>query len=195
MKPSHALCVIVLGLSLSACEEMPSPTSGGRDESPTPMARDEAPFDVVFLDTMAKHHEEGVHMARLAEGRVQRPELRDFVKKMQGDQQREIHQMRAWRSEWFSGAPAAERAMAQAMDMSHLETMAPGPDYDLMFIDMMIPHHESAVELSQEALTKATRDEVRGLAQRIIDVQQREIEQLRRWKAGRGQAEQGHGSP
>jgi uncharacterized protein (DUF305 family) len=57
-----------------------------------------------------------------------------------------------------------------------------GAEYDLMYVDMMIPHHEGAVALANEALTRATHPEVKELAQRIIDIQQEEVVMMNRWK-------------
>lgn len=55
-------------------------------------------------------------------------------------------------------------------------------EFDLRFIDAMIPHHEGAVIMAQEALENSDREEVRQLAQAIIDAQQQEIEQMEQWR-------------
>lgn len=52
---------------------------------------------------------------------------------------------------------------------------------DVMFAQMMIPHHEQALEMSVIALERSTNDEVRDLAQRIYDGQGPEIEQMETW--------------
>jgi uncharacterized protein (DUF305 family) len=56
-----------------------------------------------------------------------------------------------------------------------------GP-YDARFIDSMIIHHRGAVEMAQEALEKAEREELKIMAQGIIDAQNIEIEQMRKWR-------------
>jgi uncharacterized protein (DUF305 family) len=71
------------------------------------------------------------------------------------------------------------------------ESMAPdrpsaaqGSEYsqqDLMFAQMMIPHHDQALEMSGIALENSTNQDVRDLAQRIYDGQGPEIEQMRSW--------------
>ncbi|HWH37083.1 MAG TPA: DUF305 domain-containing protein [Candidatus Limnocylindrales bacterium] len=58
---------------------------------------------------------------------------------------------------------------------------APG-EIDRAFIDMMVPHHESAVAMAQLAIERAERAELREMAHAIIEEQQREIEQLRGWR-------------
>jgi uncharacterized protein (DUF305 family) len=52
---------------------------------------------------------------------------------------------------------------------------------DLMFAQMMIPHHEQALEMSVLALENSANAEVRDLAQRIFDGQGPEIEQMLGW--------------
>ncbi|MCF8522290.1 MAG: DUF305 domain-containing protein [Pontimonas sp.] len=52
---------------------------------------------------------------------------------------------------------------------------------DVMFAQMMIPHHEQALDMSLIALERSTNDEVRDLAQRIYDGQGPEIEQMEKW--------------
>ena len=64
---------------------------------------------------------------------------------------------------------------------------------DIAFAQMMIPHHDQAVVMSEYALTNTDNSEVLALAQEIIDAQGPEIEQmnaiLERFDAGMG----GHG--
>ncbi|QZZ20031.1 DUF305 domain-containing protein [Leptothermofonsia sichuanensis E412] len=64
-------------------------------------------------------------------------------------------------------------------------SMSLGPKdefFDLRFIDGMIPHHEGAVLMAQEALQKSSRPEIRTLAKAIINVQQKEIRLLQGWR-------------
>ena len=55
-------------------------------------------------------------------------------------------------------------------------------DFDLMFIDLMIPHHESAIAMAQIALVRGEHPEIRDLAQQIITSQQAEINQMKAWR-------------
>ncbi len=56
--------------------------------------------------------------------------------------------------------------------------MMQGYDIDLMFIDMMTPHHESAIAMADVALERGEHPEITELAQLIIDAQKAEIEQM-----------------
>ncbi len=52
---------------------------------------------------------------------------------------------------------------------------------DVMFAQMMIPHHEQALEMSELALSTSANAEVLDLAQRIFDGQSPEIELMQTW--------------
>ncbi|MET7304478.1 DUF305 domain-containing protein [Embleya sp. NPDC005575] len=59
-------------------------------------------------------------------------------------------------------------------------------DADAMFAQMMIPHHEQAVEMAKEAPAKAANPEVKKLAAAIEQAQAPEIAQMKGWLAGWG---------
>ncbi len=50
-----------------------------------------------------------------------------------------------------------------------------------MFAEMMIPHHQQAIDMSQIALERSDSEAVKDLAQRIIDGQTPEIELMSTW--------------
>lgn len=52
---------------------------------------------------------------------------------------------------------------------------------DVTFTQMMIVHHEGALEMSELALERSTNDDVRDLAQRIADAQDPEIQMMSGW--------------
>ena len=72
--------------------------------------------------------------------------------------------------------------------MSHGAAGTPMPgmnmqqEFDLMFIDMMIPHHEGAIAMAEVALEKGEHQEIKDLAKAIIESQQAEIDQMMAWR-------------
>jgi uncharacterized protein (DUF305 family) len=155
-----------------------------------PKGRAAVPYDLQFIDAMVTHHQGAIDMARSVESKALHPELREFARRIVDDQSREVAMMEQWRAQWFPGKPKAENLMAvpgmaesmKEMDVGHLE-MLEGIEFDLMFIDMMVPHHEGAVAMAIDALTRTKRPEVRKLAQQIIDAQQAEIVVMKRWRS------------
>ena len=77
--------------------------------------------------------------------------------------------------------PVTGMSSGMNMDMSHMQSTS-GNALDMMFIDMMIPHHEGGITMGQDALAKAEHPELKELAQKMIDKQTKEIDQMQQWK-------------
>lgn len=56
-----------------------------------------------------------------------------------------------------------------------------GVDFDKSFLEAMIVHHEGAIEMAKEAKEKGQHPEVKKMAEDIISVQTKEIEQMKSW--------------
>lgn len=148
-----------------------------------------APYDLQFIDTMTMHHQGAIEMAKMAIAKTQNQELKAFAQKIISDQNREISEMKSWREKWFAGKPMAMNMemdgmddSMKGMDMKKLESLS-GKEFDLEFINQMTPHHEGAVEMAKEALTKAEHAEIKTLSKQIIKEQEAEIKQMADWKA------------
>lgn len=152
-------------------------------------------FDLRFIDAMMLHHQGAIIMAEEALEKSSRPEMKELAERIINAQQQEIAQMQSWRQAWYPDAnsePVAfdagmghdmpmNKQMQDSMMMSD-DLGAADDQFDLRFINAMIPHHEGAVVMAQEALEKSDRPEVQQLAQMIIDAQQPEIDQMTQWR-------------
>jgi uncharacterized protein (DUF305 family) len=63
-----------------------------------------------------------------------------------------------------------------------MEVPATSSEFDEAFINMMVPHHEGAVEMALIAQERSERTEVLQMADDIIASQAGEIDQMRGWK-------------
>lgn len=152
-------------------------------------------FDLRFLDGMTPHHEGAVTMAQEALQKSQRPEIKQLAQAIIDAQQKEIAQMKEWRTAWYPNASATpmmySSEMGHTMPMSeemksnmmmNVDLGAADEQFDLRFINAMLPHHEGALTMAKEALQKSDRPEVKEMAQNIITSQQQEIAQMKQWK-------------
>jgi uncharacterized protein (DUF305 family) len=162
-----------------------------------------APFDQQFIDMMVPHHLGAVEMAKIAQQRGERPEIKQMAEAIIRSQDAEIRQMKEWRKAWYGSdqtPPLSKMPMVPGMssgnmaghNMSAGATMdmaadveklraAPAP-FDRAFIDAMIPHHQSAIDAAKAAETRAQKAEIKNLAKAIVADQQREIEQMQQWR-------------
>lgn len=70
----------------------------------------------------------------------------------------------------------------RGVPMEPMSGMQGGAAFDQTFIDMMVPHHESAVAMAEVALERAEHPEIRAMAEAIVADQSSEIEQMRAWR-------------
>jgi uncharacterized protein (DUF305 family) len=63
---------------------------------------------------------------------------------------------------------------------------------DINFAEMMIPHHEQAILMSELVLANSEDSEVRNLARAILDAQSPEIEQMKSWPGVNPSLHAGH---
>ena len=159
----------------------------------------DAPFDQQFIDMMVPHHEAALAMAEIARSRATRVELRALANEIVDAQAAEIARLRAWRESWFGSTDTppmeampmlpgvrmvGEMMSGDRMDMrDDVDQLRSAEPFDRAFLDAMILHHQSAIDAAQSALARSAREEIRRMAEAIIDVQSREIEQLRQWRA------------
>jgi uncharacterized protein (DUF305 family) len=145
---------------------------------------EEKPFDLQFIDEMIPHHQMALISSEHMISNSQRPEIRQLYENIQKSQSEQIEQMQEWRKEWYpdAGRPTemmGEEQMGGMMDNGmmdgSMQGMMGGDALDTMFLKMMIPHHQLAVEMADEALSKAEHPELRNLAQEIHDEQSSEI--------------------
>lgn len=140
--------------------------------------------DVIFAQGMVPHHEQAVDMADIA---LEHPDVSDDVRRIasavKSAQDPEIEQMQDWLQKW--GAPATGPADAHAghgmmtdADLADLEEAA-GEDFNRMWMELMIEHHEGAITMAQDVLETTEDAAVRALAEAIISAQEAEIEEMR----------------
>lgn len=151
----------------------------------------EAPYDLQFLDSMIHHHNGAIMMAKMVLGKTERSELKAFAQKVIDDQSKEIDYMKQLREQWYAGRQQAVNMEMPGMvggmkimtgeHMKEMDQMPPA-HFDDHFLNMMIAHHEGAVTMSKEAQKKAEHPEVKQLADKIIQAQGPEIEQMKKWK-------------
>jgi uncharacterized protein (DUF305 family) len=142
--------------------------------------------DKAFIDAMVPHHQGAIAMAEVALKNAEHEEIIQLSRNIISSQQAEIEELKSIKQEEFgtSNVPmemSSEqmRGMGMMMDPQQLANQKP---FDEAFIDAMIPHHQSAIEMAQVALENSDNPKIKDLAQNIISAQQREIEQMREWR-------------
>jgi len=165
---------------------------GAHMATPAPQAE----FDQSYIDMMIPHHASVIALSQAAIPRLTDERLLALAEGIISAQEAEIEELRGHRAHFYGSPdpmPVDDAAMTQMMtglSMSMDEMMVmmdsealvasfcAAANPDLAFIDLTIPHHQSAISASEAALQRATHEEIRNIAQRVIEDQQREIDEL-----------------
>lgn len=193
---SIALPALLAGsLTLAACGS--AGTSSGHDMSPMtppPSSTDAAPTpgggaaaagahnvaDVEFAAGMIPHHGQAITMADMALKQAKSTKVKDLATQIQGAQDPEIQTMSGWLKGWGESVPDAMgmhhggEGMMSMEQMTQLEK-ATGANFDRMWVQMMIQHHEGAIAMAHTELSQGSNGQARELARAIIDGQSKEI--------------------
>lgn len=199
-------CLVALGLVMTACSSSGSSSSApattvapmggsGTMASPDPMASPGAgSFDQAFIDMMVPHHQSAIEMAKVAQERAERSEIKTLAGEIIAAQTAEIDQLRSWRKLWFGSdqTPGMEAMPilpgmnkgGMNMDMTaEVEALKKAAPFDKAFIEAMTEHHQMAIEAAKLAQANATQSDIKNMAGEIIAAQEAEISKMAEWLA------------
>ena len=183
---------VALAITLAACGSSDSPSANTTPTTQAPGgSTDTAALnaaDVVFAQGMIAHHQQAIEMAEIAldPNIGASPEVVDLATRIKGAQDPEVELMTAWLT--AAGEPVMMDAM-EGHDMSSMDGMMTaeqmdamgamtGTEFDTMWLEMMIAHHEGAISQSQTVKASGSNADVLALADQIITAQQAEITEM-----------------
>lgn len=161
--------------------------------------------DVAFAQMMIVHHQGAIQMADLAPSRAQNQDVLALAARIKAAQAPEIDQMTSWLTAWgaapsmmsgsatsgmggmdHGGMGGATSAAGSSMSMpgmmsgdqmQQLES-ASGAAFDKMFLELMIVHHQGAIEMAETEIADGSNPEAVALAQKIKSDQTAEIAEI-----------------
>lgn len=145
--------------------------------------------DVRFMQGMIAHHAQAIYMSRLAAAHDASQHLVKFAQKIDQSQQAEIRLMQQWLR--ANGQFAPDTSSWRQMSMPGMLTAeqltqldgAKGADFDRLFLEFMIQHHEGALKMVNDLFDtpRAGQDiDVSVFANDVQTVQTAEIGTMRR---------------
>jgi uncharacterized protein (DUF305 family) len=174
------------------------------------------PVDVGFAQDMSVHHLQAVTMAAWERDHTADPELLQLATDMERTQNNQVGQMQGWLSlwdapqlpiggrhaAWMTGAahghgaadaavPGAAAGAAAMPGMASTEELArlraaTGPELDVLFLQLMLRHHEGGAAMLRYGAENASVPQVRNLAAQMLSSQGAETDYLTRLLTERG---------
>lgn len=192
-RPARLLGTLTLGLALTL-------TGCGNDEPATDTTTqvsetEHNDADVAFASDMIQHHAQALSMVDLTVGRTLDPEVQQIAEDVRDAQGPEIETMSDWLQEWGEEVPETMRdhsnaghgmeEMGQSLpglmtdaDFDELEN-APDTQFQALWLEMMVAHHEGAVEMARAEQEDGQFAATVELARTVADTQTAEIKAMR----------------
>ena len=145
--------------------------------------------DVEFAQGMIAHHQQAIEMANVAldPATGASAEVLDLATRITDAQNPEVATMTKWLTR--AGEPVVA-PMGGGQDMSTMHGMitkdqmdamaaTTGPDFDKVWLGMMITHHEGAISQSKAVKKNGSNVDVLALADGIVSAQQAQITEMK----------------
>jgi uncharacterized protein (DUF305 family) len=179
---------------------MPIPTSATAFQFGATLAGLEGrDLETTFLAEIIPHHGAAITMAQLELERGVDDDIRTHAEDIIANQRHQIDQFTRWLREWYQLTP--EQAMAQAPEqarqqmaaleretqqmIAELRNVAAGAEFDIAFVQRMIPHHQAGIVEFLEPQSRAPHAQLRVAAASGINTQTAQVADFRTWLSAR----------
>jgi len=142
-------------------------------------------FDRAFLSMMIPHHQAAVEMARAVQPISKDAAVKRWAAAIITAQQGEINQMNTWLKN-LGGSDAAMANMMKSSMSGMGDAVKKAKNPDVTFVQGMVPHHVSAIDMATLALQKTSDARVLKLARDIVRDQATEVHDFRTWLMKKG---------
>lgn len=171
--------------STSTTTETGSTTTGTGSTTSTSVN----PVDADFVSMMIPHHQQALVMSQMAPSRSNDQNLLALASQIEVEQGLEISMMQAWQSWNGLEVTDAEQAyqdvlqdpmMLEDMGMATPEQLdalsaAQGTEFDVLYLQLMIQHHEGALDMIVEVLSHGSDQTLMWWANDMFVTQQSQI--------------------
>ena len=193
-----AVALLLFGAAAGLLIKVPG---GSSDRTPGPDS-----VDVGFAQDMSVHHEQAVQMATWERDHTADPALRQLAFDIESTQSLQIGHMQGWLGLWNAATQSSGRymrwmpmssampghgmtaagssgvdrmpGMATDEELRRLRTST-GQPMDVLFLRLMLRHHEGGTDMLSYAAAHAELPDVRNLASQMLTSQRSEADYLR----------------
>ncbi|MCI2423899.1 DUF305 domain-containing protein [Saccharopolyspora sp. K220] len=193
--PTGVALLLAAGVLGGCAAEQASPTvvlPGGPGDEPqvvasvAPQASPSVDVEADYLRMMIAHHQQAVQLTALSPERAANAKVRALSERIGAAQGPEISAMQGWLAsrslDEHGGHGGHDHAsmpgMATPEQLAQLANSR-GADFDRLFLQLMIAHHEGALTMATDFLTKGRDEQVHEMAQDVLVTQQDEINTMR----------------
>lgn len=145
-------------------------------------------FDLDFANMMIIHHQGAIDMSEIEVAKGSDAQVKGWAQNIITVQKAEIEQLQALVKNYKMpemkkevGEMHNELGETMKMMMDKMKSMTMSGNTDKDFVTMMILHHESAVTMAENEISHGKNYELKKMAQKIVEDQNREIKEFKDW--------------
>jgi len=184
-----AAAALTIGLTLAGCSTN-STGSSDNSSSSTSAASAHNDQDVMFTQGMLPHHQQAIEMSDmlLDKGSDVDADVVTLAKQIKAEQAPEIKTMTGWLKAWGEPTEALSMSgmdhssmsggMMSDSDMDALDK-ASAADAGKLYLEQMVQHHTSAVDMAKTEVDKGKNSDAIALAKSIVSSQTEQITQMK----------------
>ena len=143
--------------------------------------------DVMYLQMMVAHHEQGLQMVELAEKNATRAAVRTLAEAVDVTQTDEVELMKSWLTGW-SKPTTVDHAPSAHADHGGLPATGPeeiaalrkakGSAFETTFLNLFVAHQHNAVEMAAMEQKGGANAEAKAFAERVRASRTDQIKQM-----------------
>jgi uncharacterized protein (DUF305 family) len=189
------VAVIALVVALAGCTAEPEAAPIIAPDTPGGSAPTLAPSDASgavqappndadrqYVAMMIVHHEQALAMTRFAPERAQNETVKGLADRIRFSQEPEIGAMKQWQRTFNAVSSHEDHGSMPGMaTQEQLNALgaARGKDFDRMFLELMIKHHEGAIKMATDVRGAGANVQVEEMADDVVAVQADEINRMK----------------
>lgn len=199
ISPSRRGLARVAAAALLALPAVACAPVSAQQQPATVAPQPRANADAAFMQGMIGHHQQALEMVALVPDRAARDDVRMMAGRIEVSQRDEIDMMTRWLESRGHAAPSADAhhghhggadharmpGMATPEEMARLAAST-GAEFDRLFLELMIRHHEGALAMVEElfAAGGGQESQVYAIASEVDADQRMEIDRMRAMQRG-----------
>lgn len=144
--------------------------------------------DIMYLQMMIAHHEQGLEMVKLAEKGAARDDVRTLAQAVDVTQSDEVTLMTSWLRQWKQPTTVDHAPSAHAdhgglpatgpEEIAALKKAKKGKDFEAAFLNLFVAHQHNAVEMAAMEQTGGENKEAKAFAERVRASRADQIKQM-----------------
>lgn len=193
---SGVLVIVAAVALLAGCTSEPPAAPVIAPDTPGGSATTIAPSDVSnvvqpppndadrdYVSMMIAHHEQALAMTRFVPDRAENETVKGLADRIRYSQEPEIGAMKQWQRTFNAIGTHGDHGLMPGMatqDQLNALGAARGKDFDRMFLELMIKHHEGAIKMATDVRGAGSNVQVEEMADDVVATQDDEIKRMRK---------------